>query len=94
MRKQKRLHWPAIKNLIAVLNLSGNTKALFEYNGRSHRHYLICLCCKRIEAIAHCPLKDDEETLAKETDYRISGHKLVIYGYCPDCQNNKSEMIE
>jgi Fur family ferric uptake transcriptional regulator len=46
------------------------------------------LGCKKILSIEHCPLKGYEEILKKETDYAISGHKLDIYGYCPDCQKN------
>lgn len=76
------------KKLVKKLTIAGEEKALFEYNRRGHRHYLICLGCKKILAIEHCPLKGYEEILKKETDYAISGHKLDIYGYCPDCQKN------
>ncbi|NCC82681.1 MAG: transcriptional repressor [Clostridia bacterium] len=77
------------KKLVTKLIIAGEDKALFEYNRMGHRHYLICLGCKRILAIEHCPLEGYEETLKKETDYVISGHKLNIYGYCPDCQKNE-----
>ena len=76
------------KKLVKKLTIAGEDKALFEYNRRGHRHYLICLGCKKILAIEHCPLKGYEEILKKETDYAISGHKLDVYGYCPDCQKN------
>lgn len=74
------------KKLVTKLIIAGEDKAFFEYNQMGHRHYLICLGCKKILAIEHCPLKGYEETLKKETDYAISGHKLNIYGYCPGCQ--------
>jgi Fur family ferric uptake transcriptional regulator len=77
------------KKLVTKLIIAGEDKALFEYNRMGHRHYLICLGCKRILDIEHCPLEGYEETLKKETDYVISGHKLNIYGYCPDCQKNE-----
>ena len=74
------------KNLIAKLNILGEDKAFYEYNRMGHRHYLICLGCKKILAIERCPIKDYEEALKKETNYVISGHKLDIYGYCPECR--------
>jgi Fur family ferric uptake transcriptional regulator len=77
------------KNLVVKLAIMGEDKAFFEYNGMGHRHYLICLGCKKILAIEHCPLKGYEESLKKETAYAISGHKLDIYGYCPACQKNE-----
>jgi Fur family ferric uptake transcriptional regulator len=76
------------KKLVKKLTIAGEEKARFEYNRRGHRHYLICLGCRKNLAIEHCPLKGYEEILKKETDYAISGHKLDIYGYCPDCQKN------
>lgn len=77
------------KKLVKKLTIAGEDKALFEYNRKGHRHYLICLGCKKILSIEHCPLTGYEEILKKETDYAISGHKLDIYGYCPDCQKHE-----
>lgn len=74
------------KDLVTKLNLSGDNRALFEYNHMVHRHYLVCLGCKKILAIEHCPLKTYEESLEKEMNYTITGHKLDIYGYCPECR--------
>lgn len=76
----------AEKNLVTKLNIAGNTKALYEFNRMVHRHYLVCLGCKKIVAIDNCPLAEYEKLLAKETNYLISGHKLNIYGYCPECK--------
>lgn len=77
------------KNLVTKLSISisGDNRAYFEYNRSGHRHYLVCLGCKKIMAIEHCPLKNYEEALGKEMNYTISGHKLDIYGYCPACQD-------
>lgn len=74
------------KKLIVKLTIPGDSKTLFEYNRKVHRHYLICLGCKKIMAIGRCPLADYEKSLAKETNYAIAGHKLDIYGYCPECR--------
>ncbi len=73
----------------AVLNkvqLSGENKALYEYNRMVHRHYLVCNNCKRITVIEHCPLEAYEKSIEKETQFIVTGHKLDVYGYCPDCQ--------
>ena len=74
------------KKLVAKIQIMGDNRALFEYNRMAHKHYLICLECKKITAIQTCPLGDYVKALAQETEYSISGHKLDIYGYCPDCQ--------
>ena len=73
------------KNLVIKHNILGNSRALFEYNRSGHRHYLICLGCKKFLPLDHCPLEEYEHSVAKETDYTIAGHTLDIYGYCPEC---------
>jgi len=75
------------KNLIIKLNFIGDNKTLFEMNHMIHTHHLICLGCKKILAINRCPLEGYEKALEIETNYSIAGHKLDIYGYCPDCRN-------
>ena len=74
------------KNLAVKLNIPGDSRTLYEYKRMVHKHYLICLGCNKILAINRCPLGNYEESLAKETNYTISGHKLDIYGYCPECR--------
>jgi len=77
------------KNLVTKLNIDSDNRTLFEFNCMLHRHHLVCLGCKKILAIDYCPLQNYEKILAKETNYAIAGHKLDIYGYCPECQINK-----
>ena len=74
------------KNLVTKLNIEGTGGAMYEYNTVTHRHHLICLGCRKITPIDYCPLGDYESSLEKKTNYIISGHKLDVYGYCPDCK--------
>lgn len=73
------------KGLAARIDIAGDSRALYEYNRMVHSHYLVCLGCRKIKTIDRCPLKHYEESLAKETNYSITGHKLNVYGYCPEC---------
>lgn len=77
------------KNLVTKLIIDGDNRTLFEINHMLHKHHLICLGCKKILAVEHCPLEDYEIILAKETNYTIAGHKLDIYGYCPECRDKR-----
>ncbi len=74
------------KNLAAKLTIPGDPRTFFEYSRAAHRHYLICLDCRRIVPLERCPLAGYEAQLARETGYSVSGHKLVVYGRCPDCR--------
>ena len=74
------------KGLAAKLSIPGDPRTFFEYNRAAHRHYLICLGCREIVSLAHCPLAGYETKLQEETGYSVCGHKLVVYGYCPACR--------
>jgi len=74
------------KNMVLKLNITGDSRTLYEYNRMVHKHHLICLGCKKILTINSCPLGDYEKALAEKTDFSIAGHKLDIYGYCPECR--------
>jgi len=79
----------AEKQLATKIIIAGDSRALFEYNQMVHKHYLICLGCKKIISIHHCPLESYEQSLADETGYLIEGHRLDVYGYCPECQKKQ-----
>ncbi len=74
------------KELVLRHSVTNESKALFEYNNRVHKHYLVCIGCKKILSIENCPLCEYEKLLERQTDFIITGHKLDMYGYCPECQ--------
>ena len=52
----------------------------------SHRDYLICTRCGRIEPIqAPCPVHQLEEEIRHKTGYRNLYHELEFFGICPRC---------
>jgi len=65
---------------------------VYALNRMDHKHFLICTTCNNREEITRCPMSTLEKSLANETHYMITGHKLEIYGLCPKClKNNKSK---
>jgi Fur family ferric uptake transcriptional regulator len=74
------------KALILRLDIAGDNRSLYEYNRMVHKHYLVCVGCRKIFPIENCPLGVYEEALERQTHFAIIGHRLDIYGYCPDCQ--------
>ena len=75
------------KNIIRTVILNGTDKTLFELSDHDHKHYFVCLTCKKILPIMHCPLEVYEQQLVKEKGYEITGHRLDIYGYCEACKD-------
>ncbi len=75
------------KNVALKSNLSEGKKALYEINHMEHKHYLICVQCKKIISIEYCPLNTFEKTVEVDTGFHVLGHKLEIFGYCPECKS-------
>ncbi len=77
------------KGLALKNNISEDNKAMFELNRMEHKHHLICVCCKKILVVDQCPLEVYEKKLEKKTRFDITGHKLEIFGYCPECRQKE-----
>lgn len=78
------------KDLVTKISIIDDDRMLFEYNQLDHRHYLVCLDCKKIITIQNCPLGSYEKTLEDKTHFNIIGHKLYLYGYCEECQKRNN----
>lgn len=80
-----------VKKEIAVKSgLIEGGKALYEAVTGVHRHNLICIKCHRMMSFDGCPLENLEKDLEHSTGFHISGHRMEIYGVCPECENSKS----
>lgn len=54
-----------------------------------HHHHLVCVRCGRSESI-HCPVSGIEETFGARR-FQVTGHRFVVYGYCPECRDPAGE---
>ena len=58
----------------------------FLLRAAGHVHRLICVRCRRVVEIDHCPLEAFEKAIEAETHFAIRGHDLEWYGLCPACR--------
>ncbi|MDR2354785.1 MAG: transcriptional repressor [Clostridiales Family XIII bacterium] len=74
-----------VKKGVAVkLFMPAGEPALYELNRFRHRHYAVCVRCRKIVSMDNCPMERFIPGLA-DLDFRVTGHNLEIYGYCKDC---------
>ena len=64
-------------------------RALYEVKRHEHKHHFVCLRCKEVFPLAGCPLERYEQNLGQEEGFVVEGHKLEIYGYCPNCKGKQ-----
>ncbi|MEW4372465.1 Fur family transcriptional regulator [Paenibacillus kandeliae] len=64
----------------------GDSSSRFDADVTEHYH-IICQQCGKIEDFHYPVLTDVEHQAAQHTGYRISGHRMELYGVCPSCQH-------
>lgn len=72
-------------DLVEKNTLMGEDMAVYEWKREQHKHYAICLACRRKIPLQECPVEHLHIHSGPE-DFTITGHKLELYGYCKDCQ--------
>jgi Fe2+ or Zn2+ uptake regulation protein len=74
------------KGMIQKVSING----VFYFEAERQPHYhVVCLSCKRVENIMTGQASDIEDFFGRETDFRLTGHDLVLYGVCPMCQKRR-----
>ena len=51
-----------------------------------HHHHLICSNCGKVVDFPSCELEEAQQSLSKQTGFRIDGHLLEFIGLCQACQ--------
>lgn len=62
----------------------GDDSSRFDADTSDHYH-IICEQCGKMVDFEHPPLVEVEHVAAQETGFRIRGHRMELYGVCPEC---------
>lgn len=61
----------------------------FEYNAaEGHHDHLICNRCGRIIEFENEQIEELQRAVARKNKFKVSSHKLELYGFCEECQKN------
>lgn len=74
------------KGFITKTTVMDGRQALYSLTPLHHQHYAVCLGCRKVVALANCPMETFEPAL-DEGGFRVLGHKVEMYGYCRDCEH-------
>ncbi|MDR1246555.1 MAG: transcriptional repressor [Clostridiales Family XIII bacterium] len=72
------------KGIVQRLAIMTGDMAVYELNRSGHRHYAVCVGCRKIISMDNCPMERFIPELA-DGAFRVTGHNLEVYGYCGDC---------
>jgi len=74
------------KGVVVKTNVAGSEMAVYEINRFRHKHYAVCMKCRKIVAMDNCPLEAFVPNL-KDESFHVTGHNLEIFGFCKDCED-------
>ena len=63
-------------------------RTTFELSNPHHRHHLTCTHCGEIVVIRECPLSSLCRSLEEDTGFSVTGHRIELFGVCPNCQKD------
>lgn len=64
-------------------------KAVYEINSGIHHNHIVCLKCGRIKEFDDDLIGDRQHEIAAANGFRLAQHNLTLYGYCPDCEQER-----
>lgn len=68
----------------------GNGLAVYERSaGRSHHDHLICDRCFKTVEFHDADIERRQDELARRYGFTLTGHKMFLFGLCPDCAGKK-----
>jgi len=73
------------KGVVIKTNMMNNEMAVYELNRFKHKHYAVCMNCRKIIAMDNCPMEKFIPKLEDE-DFQVMGHNLEVFGFCRDCR--------
>lgn len=77
------------KGYVTKSTLTGQDMAYYEWSQGQHKHYAICLKCRKLIPLKSCPFEHAAIT-PDEEGFMITGHELELYGYCRNCSKSRS----
>jgi Fur family ferric uptake transcriptional regulator len=67
----------------------GQTRYELSETGRRHHDHLICTECGAIVEFVDESIERLQDEAARQHGYRITRHRLELYGVCPSCQSHR-----
>lgn len=52
-----------------------------------HHHHMVCERCGNVGAFDDAQLERSIDKLSDQVDFKVTGHEVVLRGYCRDCQD-------
>lgn len=66
--------------------------SVFELNQGPHHDHLVCIKCGKVDEFVDKVIEQRQKIVAKQADYQMTDHSLIIYGICNKCLSKKQKL--
>lgn len=63
--------------------------SVFELSHAEHHDHLVCIECGLVEEFVDPVIEAHQAAVASQFRFRMTDHRLIIYGLCPACNGEK-----
>lgn len=97
-QKGSRTSRASVYRTLALLVESGLVQEVFfeeghmhyeHIYGHDHHCHLRCLGCRKIIEFRHPVVEATEQEIGTAHGFTVTGHRLEIFGLCPECQQGR-----
>jgi Fur family ferric uptake transcriptional regulator len=74
--------------LLVKMDLSGRSVYEHDYGYPNHDH-LHCTVCDKLIEFQSTDLVGIRDAVARQNEFRVTGHRLIVSGVCSECQRRK-----
>jgi len=62
---------------------------VYELNSGEHHDHLVCTDCGAVKEFIDDLIEERQKNIAKQEDFTMTGHSLIIYGLCGACSKKE-----
>jgi Fur family ferric uptake transcriptional regulator len=66
-------------------------QAMFELAQGRHHDHIVCVQCGKIEEFVDDVIEDRQQRIAKQRDFDLRNHSLVLYANCLSCDKKEPQ---
>ncbi|NWF39645.1 transcriptional repressor [Mariprofundus sp. NF] len=71
------------QGLISAFQMADRKR--YERASKAHHDHLVCTGCGKIQEFFNDDIEQQQDRVAEENSFTITGHQLVIFGTCNNC---------
>lgn len=75
------------EGFVEEIKISNDNTTYFDFMGHNHLN-IVCEKCGRIADFEDVEIPDLKREAEEQTGYQITKTQVLMYGLCPDCQEN------